>query len=240
MKTSPNHTKTVKRNGFTLVELLVVIAIIGILLTVAATGIKSMSGGRGTTTGLSIIGSLVEEARATAESRGETVLLLINNEYIPRDDTENQAAADNYLRQLFLGVRNEDTGNVRVISKGTLLPVDTYFNKELSESGGATFPANDLRVSLPSAIDSSNSDCIAYEFDSSGRLVSPVATGDNHARIVLSGGVLNRTAGNATLIMTGAASNDHEGIVIWKSGRTSQLRDPEQISEDSKTRFELN
>lgn len=213
-----------KHQGFTLVEMLVVITIITVLLTVGALGIKNLSKGAGVTAGVSTAEAVFSEARSIAVGRGTKARVLIHAQNDPSDPLHRER----YLKYMAiayeeLSADGEPTGDWKIASRGTLLPNGVYFIKDLSETNAPGL-SSPMTITLPG---NSSSRCYYYEFNSEGLITDPQITGDDAPRFVI------RTAslppGRDEPVVDSDAEKNIGGFVIWRSGRTSVFRHPDQI-----------
>ena len=209
--------------AFTLVEMLVVIAIITILLTIGTMGLKNMSKASGVGAGIPVAEAIFSEARSLAVGKGTRARVLIH----AQEDHTNKYHRERYLRYMaiqYLDPKDpeDDTDDVWVIaSKGVSLPKAVYFMKDLSEAGGVTLPT-ETGVPLPGGLDAS-ADCYYYEFNAEGMIV-PAPSGNDAPRFVIAAGSL--PPGTTDPIISG---KNMGGFVIWRTGRTSVFRHPDQI-----------
>lgn len=223
-------------SAFTLVEMLVVIAIISILMTAGSIGLSGM-GGKGVTSGVASAESLFDEARTTAVGRNIRACVLV-----AKSLTENPT---NDLRQILVAYeetntdgtpKNPDstTPNWVLASRGSLLPEQTYFSAEFSKKdhtagNGIIEDVDSSRITgVKSAYQGSY---YIYEFNAQGICKTPGAS------FVIGSGARNSTksADANPPRVTVSAKRDFGGFVIWRNGRTSIFRSPEQISDDIKS-----
>lgn len=225
------------RAGFTLVEMLAVIAVMATLMTAGIMGMKSASSNKGPTAGLAVVDSLLAEARSVAKARGTNARLYIHSVYTPladRSDALRSREANRYLRYMAVAYAELDddrnpTDDWVIDNQGVLLPEDTYFDPDFSELGGANLQQADINLPGRGVNDVL---CYYYEFNSQGRLVSPDTDGDTTtARLVLSGGTLLETSGGGDPIPRPrrAGERNYAGVVIWPTGRTSIIRDFDEL-----------
>jgi type II secretory pathway pseudopilin PulG len=202
-----------------MVEILAVIAVIAILMSVAAVGIQKMDQGQATSTALAVSEAIFDEARSSAVGRGTEARVLIHNDPAPDE-------RDRYLRYLVVAVK--ENGNWVISSRGTSLPSGVYFDAEATAdartrvSGIGTF--GEMSIALPGDKGAQRR-CIYYEFNAEGLCVDSEAGGEPGAAFVLSGGVLptNETKPRVQ-------GNNRVGFVVWRNGRSSIFRNPEQIT----------
>lgn len=211
-----------KRRGFTLVEMLVVIAIMSVLMTVGAIGLGNM-GGKGVSSGVASTESLFDEARSLAVGQRTRARVLIAKNL-------DNSKSDNLRRILVASEAiNPATGlpvaNSWILSsRGTLLPDQTFFSqiyskKDLSGAGGAI-----EEMTLTGAKASYLGSYYYYEFNAEGICTTPGAS------FVLGAGARNVNNPTDSPRVTSAGKRDFGGFVIWRNGRTSVFRSPEQIS----------
>ena len=236
-----------KTAGFTLVEMLVVIAIMSILMTAGSIGLSGV-GGKGVTSGVASAESLFDEARSTAIGKNVRACVLI-----AKNLTTN--GADN-LRRIVVAYEDIDpaTGNPKALataapdwiisSRGLVLPEQTYFSDAYSEyvgTNGTSKIATVLGAKIKSAPSGNGAASAAkaayageyyiYEFNAEGICSTP------GAKFVIGSGTrgLTAAASSEPPKITGAAKRDFGGFAIWRNGRTSVFRSPEQISDKIKS-----
>jgi prepilin-type N-terminal cleavage/methylation domain-containing protein len=235
---SNRPTNQIRRlaSAFTLVEMLVVIAIISILMTAGSIGLSGM-GGKGVTSGVASAESLFDEARTTAVGRNIRACVLV-----AKSLTENPT---NDLRQILVAYeetntdgtpKNPDstTPNWVLASRGSLLPEQVYFSSEFSKKdhtagNGIIDEVDSSRITgVKSAYQGSY---YIYEFNAQGICKTPGTS------FVIGSGARNSTksADANPPRVTVSAKRDFGGFVIWRNGRTSIFRSPDQISDDIKS-----
>lgn len=208
-----------KTRGFSLVELLAVIVIMVLLMTMGSMGIRSLTSGKGTSTGLANMESLFAEARATAIGKGVTTRVLI--------DARDVSETGTYLRKVVIATKeprkeSDENDTWAVTSRGYTLPEGVFFSKVLSrKSPNSSDPLepDDLQF----VKESDNGKYVSYEFNNQGFAAIPGTT------FVIGAGV--RPAGQEPKI-GGSAKRDFAGFTIWSNGETSIFRNPSQISTD--------
>ena len=232
------------KNAFTLIEMLVVIAIMSILMTAGSIGLSGM-GGKGVTSGVATAESLFDEARTTAVGRNlrSCVLVAKNLTNNPGDDlrrivvgyeeTETDKTKPNFGQAKF-----PDNANPQWVlsSRGATLPDQTFFSETLSSknhsSGGGKIPEiTDSKI--VGAKNAYKGSYYIYQFNSQGILIDP--TDPNYqggASFIIGSGTRNSNkaakGGDLPRIMA-SANRDFGGFVIWRNGRTSVFRSPDQI-----------
>lgn len=232
--------------GFTLIELLVVMAIIAIMMTMAASVLRDPGSGRTLDSGVDMLTSLIQEARATAQGNDTYTRLVIAN--TPGDNSRNSRHLRYVTVQIFRKTgTNRDTGNTRLhgewvsTSSGAMLPAGIYFSPTFStplswaDGSGSRIATDTMRLSQNKRMN-----VYYFEFDEKGRYVSPSAGPSSPSqpfRIVLI---------NARKSMTNREQNARDGIVplqvdsrrrpmgakglvLWPNGLTSPLRTHDQI-----------
>jgi len=123
-------------------EVLTVITIIAILLTVASVGIQRIDRGQANTSALAVAEALFDEARSMAIGQGTEARVLIHGNLDDSDELDRER----YLRYLCVAVPDE-SGQYRVVSRGTLLPSGVYFSPGKSR-GSETRSARGPPLSL--------------------------------------------------------------------------------------------
>ncbi|MFK7909963.1 MAG: prepilin-type N-terminal cleavage/methylation domain-containing protein [Akkermansiaceae bacterium] len=219
------RSKVMRRSAaaFTLVEMIVVITIITILLTVGALGLKNLSKGSGVSAGLPVAEAVFAEARAIAIGKGTNARVLIHANFNPNDDFHKER----YLKYMIVAYEELDAdgnpnGNWKLDSRGVTLPDNVYFIKDLSENNAP--PLQTDTIELPGR---SSSSCYYYQFNSEGLITSPEISGNSVPRFVIR--VASLPPGQQDPIASSDAEKNMGGFVIWRSGRTSIFRHPDQI-----------
>lgn len=211
-----NHFSKKPTRGFTLIEVLIVIAIISILMTAGVLGLKDLAAGKGTSSAIATCESLFNEARSIAISKRCKARLMVDV-----DDADQ----DNYLRRLVIAhERINDDGTIAenewvLASRGYVMPNGTYFSGVLSKlNDGTDIPEEEI---AGDGISSRYAGRYAYyQFNSEGVFENPGAS------FIVGAGV--RPKGQEPRI-TKSAERDFAGFVIWRNGRTSAYRSPEQM-----------
>lgn len=223
--------------AFTLVEMLVVIAIISILMTAGSIGLSGM-GGKGVTSGVATAESLFDEARTTAVGRNIRACVLVgqtmNNN--PGDDLRRIVVA---YEQVGANGKPTDPNNANptwvLSSRGAVLPDQTFFSSKFSKkdhAGGSGAPdiINDsaIRDASGNALKPTSpfkGSYYIYEFNSQGICKTPGAS----FIIGMGSRPLSKAATAAPPKATAGAKKDFGGFVIWRNGRTSVFRSPQQM-----------
>lgn len=210
------HSGASKLPGFTLIEILTVIAIITILMAAGAIGIGNLNAGKGVTSAVATCESLFEEARTIAVSKRCKARVMV--------DIDNPSS-DNYLRRVVIAHEKiNDDGSVEedtwvLASRGYDMPKGAFFSREYSslDSGDkireVTLSGADIKTDY-------QGNYAFYEFNGEGIFEEAGAS------FVVGSGI--RPKGKEPKTTKGAA-RDFSGFVIWRNGRTSIFRSPEQI-----------
>ena len=227
-----------RKNAFTLVEMLVVIAIISILMAAGSVGLSGM-GGKGVTSGVATAESLFDEARTTAVGRNLRACVLVAK------SLDNNSAED--LRRIVVAYQETNTDgtpkekdpsaepNWVISSRGTILPDQTFFSelfsrKDHSAGSGTIDEISDSKLKDASGTPIKTTSPLKgsyykYEFNSQGICKTPGAS-----FIVGSGSrTLSKKASAAPPRVMASARRDFGGFVIWRNGRTSVFRSPDQM-----------
>lgn len=207
--------------GFTLVEVLTVIAIISVLMTAGAIGLGNLTAGKGTSSAIATCESLFEEARTIAVSKRCKARVLIDI-----DDPEN----DNYLRRVVVAhekIEDDgtvDEGNWVLSSRGYTMPTGTFFSREFSQRDPSG-RIDEERMTLTGQTGNklseySGKEYAVYEFNREGIFSEPGAS------FIIGAGIRPQKGEPRT---TAGAERDFAGFVIWRNGRTSSYRSPNQM-----------
>jgi prepilin-type N-terminal cleavage/methylation domain-containing protein len=213
MNSKPTRTS----GGFSLIELLVVILIISLLLTLGAVGLRGI-GGKGVTTAVTTTEAVFDEARAIAVGKGTRSRVLV--------DINDIQDLTTYKRRIFvvyeeLDEQGEPQKDKWVLaSRATTLPERTYFSQTFSEreheNGTGDLDEDTFDFGKPAF----NGKYLFYEFNSEGICLTPGAS------FVVGTGV--RPEGQEPRV-TGEGKRDFAGFVVWRNGRTSLFRGPDEI-----------
>jgi prepilin-type N-terminal cleavage/methylation domain-containing protein len=210
-------------HGFTLVEMLVVIAIMSILVTAGAIGLGGI-GGKGVSSGVASAESLFDEARSIAVGQRVKARVLV-----AKDLTNNKG--DN-LKRILVASEEVDpaTGNPRtptswvLSSRGVTLPDQTYFSADFSKKDHDAGSGAIEEMSLSSGVKGSyQGDYYYYEFNSEGICTTPGTS------FIIGNGSRNANSATDKPKVTAAGKRDFGGFVVWRNGRTSIFRSPEQM-----------
>lgn len=215
----PKPARFLRSAGFSLIELLTVIAIISILMTVGAIGVNSILGGKGTTSAVSGVESIFDEARSTAVGKRTKVRVLI--------DVTDPQSKSNYLRRVLVAYEELDengdpiSNEWTIANRGTYLPDATYFSRDFSKKNQETGTQLD-EMTLSNVGRDFLGSYVYYEFNSEGICTTPGAS------FIIGAGV--REIGATKPRVTAAAKRDFGGFVVWRNGRTSVFRSPDQMN----------
>jgi type II secretory pathway pseudopilin PulG len=202
--------------------MLIVIAIMSVLLTVGAVGIAGITSGKSVASAVATTESLFEEARSIAVSKGTTAYVMVCN-----DDPSNVGT---YLRRIVVGYKelNPDgtqSENIALSSKGMTLPDQTYFSQTFSlknhQSGSGALEEKVI-VASETVKAAYAGKYLVYEFNSEGICKTPGAS------FIVGSGARGMADNNPRV--SGGAKRDFGGFVIWRNGRTSLFRSPDQMN----------
>jgi len=212
-----HYRSTRSARGFSLIELLVVILIISVLLTLGAVGLKGI-GGKGVTSGVATAEAVFDEARAIAVGKGTRSRVMI--------DVDDPQSTENYKRRMIvvyeeLDAQGEPIKDKWVMSsRAVTLPEGTFYSETFSKkdhtNGGSAMEEESLTTNKQAY----DGKYIAYEFNSEGICATPGAS------FILGSGA--RAQGQQPTI-TGGGKRDFAGFIVWRNGRTSLFRGPDEI-----------
>jgi len=219
-------TPTRRLRGFSLIELLAVIAIISILMTVAAIGIGGIMSGKGVTSGVATAESIFDEARSAAVSKRTRARVLV--------DVTDPKDRENYLRRMLVVYEElDDDGNVVkdnwvLAGRAFLLPEQTFFSKEFSrrdQSAGTELE----QMTLSKVNRTFQGNYFYYEFNGEGISTNPGAS------FIIGTGAREINAEKPRA--TESTKRDFGGLIVWRNGRTSVFRNPDQMNIPSEVRY---
>ncbi len=207
--------------GFSLIEMLIVIAIMSILLTVGAIGISGITSGKSVASAVASTEAVFEQARSLAVSKGTTARVMVS--------VNDPADSGNYLKRIVV-VYNElnadgtASSNWTLSDRGLVLPDQVFFSKTFSvknqQSGSGALPEFDLQVG-GSVKKPFAGKYMYYEFNAEG-----ICTTSGASFIVGTGA---RGLTDANPRSTSGSKRDFGGFVVWRNGRTSLFRGPDQM-----------
>ncbi len=237
-----------RTTAFTLIELLVVMTIIAIMMSLAATVLRDPGTGRTLDSGVDLVASMIEEARATAQGNDTYTRLVIVN------DPSDTGANSRHLRYMVVQMLKRDlkengtydASNVSIQGKwvstsaGAMLPAGVYFSpsysKSLSWAEGST---NRIGSALSPIGKKRKTRVYYFEFDEKGRFVAPGADPSSPPqpqRIILVHARRGIGAGAVDGLVPLQQDKQHrpigvKGLVVWPTGYTTLLRTRSQMFE---------
>ena len=228
--TSFNHrTRFQLAPAFTLIELIVVISIIATLMTIGSFGLKNVTKASGVGMAVPIAEGVFAQARALAMEKGTDARVLIHAD----NDTVVSLNRERNLRYMVVQYLEDDQGTVdpnddvwTTASRGITLPDGVFFSSRLSGLG--TAPDVNVAPVNPTLPGGVASICRYYQFNSQGIITDPAPNGNDVPRFVIRAGMLAPGQTEATASSSGGEKNAG-GFVIWRTGRTSVFRHPDQI-----------
>ncbi|MCW1921826.1 prepilin-type N-terminal cleavage/methylation domain-containing protein [Luteolibacter arcticus] len=203
--------------GFSLIELLVVILIISVLLTLGAVGLKGI-GGKGVSSAVSTAEAVFDEARAIAVGKGTRSRVLM--------DINDPQSTDNYKRRMLvvyeeLDAQGEPIKDQWVMSsRPVTLPEGVFYSQSFSKKEHEKGTGDIENFALTTNKQTFDGNYLYYEFNSEGICTSPGAS------FIIGSGT--RPQGDQPRV-TGDAKRDFAGFIVWRNGRTSLFRGPDEI-----------
>lgn len=220
--------------AFTLIEMIVVIGIITVLMTIGSFGLKNFTKASGVGVAVPLAEGVFAQARALAMEKGTDARVLIHAD----NNTTNSLNRERNLRYMVVQYLEDDkdtpdpTDDVwTTASRGVSLPEGVYYSPALSGQGAApNVDVAPVNPTLPGAVASV---CRYYTFNSQGIIVEPepdsgTEYGNNVPRFVIRAGILPPGSTEPTASAAGGEKNVG-GFVIWRTGRTSVFRHPDQV-----------
>jgi prepilin-type N-terminal cleavage/methylation domain-containing protein len=203
--------------GFSLIELLVVILIISLLLTLGAVGLRGITGGNGVGAAVATSEAVFDEARSIAVGKGTKARVLV--------DVNDPQDTETYLRRIVvayqkLDEQGEPTQEWELASRALNLPEKTFFSRSYSKKNHETESGQIDEMTLSINKRAFDGRYVYYEFNSEGICTTPGAS------FVVGSGM--RPTGEEPRV-TGDGKRDFAGFVVWRNGRTSLFRGPDQI-----------
>jgi prepilin-type N-terminal cleavage/methylation domain-containing protein len=224
------------KSAFTLVEMLVVIAIISVLMTAGSIGLSGM-GGKGVSSGVATTESLFDEARTTAVSRNIRSCVLIAK------TLTNNSSED--LRRMLVAYEEVDANGLPkstpeqaptwvLSSRGAVLPDQVYFSEIFSKKNHASGsdPVTEITdAKIKDAKSAFKGTYFIYAFNDQGICATPGAS------FIIGSGTRNtsKPATEQPPRVTSSAKRDFGGFIVWRNGRTSLFRSPEQMGSNVKS-----
>lgn len=212
-----NFRPTRKTRGFSLIELLVVILIISLLLTLGAVGLRGI-GGKGVTTAVTTTEAVFDEARAIAVGKGTRARVLVDV-----NDIQN---LETYKRRILVAYEELDDQGEPIkdqwvlASRAITLPERTYFSQDFSKKEHEKGTGDLEEDTFTFGKTNFDGKYLYYEFNSEG------ISSDPGASFIVGTGV--RPDGEEPRV-TGEGKRDFAGFVVWRNGRTSLFRGPDEI-----------
>lgn len=203
--------------AFSLIELLVVILIISLLLTLGAVGLRGI-GGKGVTTAVTTTEAVFDEARAIAVGKGTNSRVIVDI-----NDLQN---LNTYKRRILVVYEELDEQGEPIKDKWVLasravtLPERTYFSQTYSKGKHDDGSGKLGEMVLGVGKTTMDGKYLYYQFNPEGICTTPGAS------FVIGTGV--RADGQEPRV-TGEGKRDFAGFVVWRNGRTSLFRGPDQI-----------
>ncbi len=232
-----------------MVELLVVLVIMAVIMTMAAGVLRDAGKGRGVESGVDMLETLVQEARATAQGNDTCTRLIIVNE--PQDKsadsrhlrfmTVQMLRKEDNARGLYDGTQVDQEGRWVSVSAGMMLPPGVYFSPHYSKPLDWADGTPGSMIGQETARLSGKGQTRVYyiEFDEKGRFVAPDADPLHKTRpqrLVL----INARPGNGRNAHDGIVPLELDakrrpagakGVVVFPTGDASRLRTIDQVDQ---------
>jgi hypothetical protein len=195
-------------------------------MTAGSIGLSGM-GGKGVTSGVTTAEALFDEARTTAVGRNLRTAVLVAK------SLPNNPAND--LRRIVVATQNVDANGDPVAnppwvlsSRGLVLPDQTFFSSKYSKRDHSGSGGDLDTITLTGAKKAYEGEYYIYQFNSQGICTTPGAS------FIIGSGArpLTKPASSSPPRVTGSAKRDFGGFVVWRNGRTSVFRSPEQMNLD--------
>lgn len=222
--------------------MLVVVAIISILMTAGSIGLSNI-GGRGVTSGVDTVEALVDEARTLAIGKNIRTALLVARELTnnPTEDRRRILVAHEELDddENPITPANQPPNWV-LTSRGALLPDQTFYSEAFSKKNHEAGSGEIDHIAHAKIVDAKFSyqgTYYCYGFNAQGMPIDVDGNAIAGASFVIGTGsrLLTQPATTRPPKVVGSARRDFGGFVIWRNGRTSVFRSPDQISPQMKS-----
>lgn len=102
------------------------------------------------------------------------------------------------------------------------MPDQTYFSRQFSTKDHNGAGGQLEQMSLSNVNRSFQGEYLYYEYNGEGICATPGAS------FIIGAGA--RNVGDPQPVVTGSAKRDFGGFIVWRNGRTSTFRNPEQMN----------
>ncbi|RYD36241.1 MAG: hypothetical protein EOP87_05850 [Verrucomicrobiaceae bacterium] len=143
-------------------------------------------------------------------------------------DVTDPKSRENYLRRMIVVYEElDDSGfpekdNWVVAGRALFLPDQTYFSRSFSSKDHSGAGGSLEQMTLSNVNRTFQGEYLYYEFNGEGICATPGAS------FVVGTGA--RTPGDPVPVVTASTKRDFGGFIVWRNGRTSVFRSPEQIN----------
>jgi len=214
MISKTHKTRRRDTKGFTLVELLTITVVVSILMTIGAIGLNNLSSGKGVGSAVSQAEAMFHLARQAAVANNTNARVLVSKSLAG----SGQRHGDD-LRRILVALQDPETGQWELTDRGEFLPPNVFFSQNFSRNADGTAIQSGTIPGLSAAF---SGEFFYYQFNSEGVSTTP------GSGFVVGTGIW--PPNDTTQPRIGSKQErDFGGFVVWRNGRTSLYRSPNQI-----------